>query len=664
MKFKKIKTNKKIRNKTNKYLFYLLTIIVLSLSVGYSAINSEVTISGEANFRVLEELRVTDVRLYETTHNGEESYRPKFTKDTLTLGVDLKEVESTVTYKMELTNYGTVAQRVSSISQRSNSNENATYELIGYSANTLIYPGETAEIYITIKYKTNVSILPEVTTVDLILGTECVTPEGTLATNFRGNLSASSIESIEFLPSLQVGEDAIGYWDASYNHDNMVVAWYTDTDSDNLYELYLGGNGKIYAPVNINSLFKNFNNVTSISFGNYFNTTNVTNMNALFYGCSNLESILFGQNFDTPNVTNMLNMFNGCSKLTSLDLSTFDTRNVTVMNSSTYGNGMFWNCYSLTSITFGQNFDTSNISIMSYMFYNCSKLTSLNLNNWNTENVTNMTGMFYNCSKLETLNLSGWDTSKVTKMSSESGLGDGMFYKCSSLISLNLSSFDTTNVTNMKALFYGCSNLESILFGQNFDTPNVTNMLNMFNGCSKLTSLDLSTFDTRNVTVMNSSTYGNGMFWNCYSLTSITFGQNFDTSNISIMSYMFYNCSKLTSLNLNNWNTENVTNMTGMFYNCSKLETLNLSGWDTSKVTKMSSESGLGDGMFYKCSSLVNLDIRNFDFTNVINYNRIFSDVPISVNIIVKSNTERDWIHNNISSRYTNIKTVAELTPA
>ena len=31
---------------------------------------------------------------------------------------------------------------------------------------------------------------------------------------------------------------------------------------------------------------------------------------------------------------------------------------------------------------------------MSYMFYNCSSLTSLNLSNFNTNNVNNMKGMF------------------------------------------------------------------------------------------------------------------------------------------------------------------------------------------------------------------------------------------------------------------------------
>ena len=35
---------------------------------------------------------------------------------------------------------------------------------------------------------------------------------------------------------------------------------------------------------------------------------------------------------------------------------------------------------------------------MSYMFSECSALIELDLSNFNTKNVTNLIGMFYNCS--------------------------------------------------------------------------------------------------------------------------------------------------------------------------------------------------------------------------------------------------------------------------
>ena len=54
-----------------------------------------------------------------------------------------------------------------------------------------------------------------------------------------------------------------------------------------------------------------------------------------------------------------------------------------------------------------------------------------------------------------------------------------MFYDCSSLTSLNLSNFNTNNVTNMDSMFYNCSSLTSLIL-TNFNTINVINMSNMF----------------------------------------------------------------------------------------------------------------------------------------------------------------------------------------
>ena len=54
--------------------------------------------------------------------------------------------------------------------------------------------------------------------------------------------------------------------------------------------------------------------------------------------------------------------------------------------------------------------DTSAVTDMSYMFYECSALTSLDLSGINTSAVTNMDSMFNYCSKLTSLDLTGLDT--------------------------------------------------------------------------------------------------------------------------------------------------------------------------------------------------------------------------------------------------------------
>ena len=62
-------------------------------------------------------------------------------------------------------------------------------------------------------------------------------------------------------------------------------------------------------------------------------------------------------------------------------------------------NFMFYDCISLSSLDLS-NFNTQNVSNMESMFYNCNSLSSLNLSNFNTQNVTNMKSMFYWCNSL------------------------------------------------------------------------------------------------------------------------------------------------------------------------------------------------------------------------------------------------------------------------
>ena len=47
------------------------------------------------------------------------------------------------------------------------------------------------------------------------------------------------------------------------------------------------------------------------------------------------------------------------------------------------------------------------------MFCDCESLTNINLSNFNTENVTNMSFMFYGCKSLTNINLANFNTKNV-----------------------------------------------------------------------------------------------------------------------------------------------------------------------------------------------------------------------------------------------------------
>ena len=402
-------------------------------------------------------------------------------------------------------------------------------------------------------------------------------------------------------------------------------------------------------------MFYNCSSLTSLDV-THFNTANVTNMSCMFYSCSSLTS-LDVTHFNTEKVTNMNSMFENCSSLTSLDITNFNTAKVTDMRS------MFSSCSSLTSLDV-TNFNTAKVTNMRYMFRNCVALTSLYLTNFNTAEVTDMRYMFSNCSSLTTIYASSkFVTTQVTKSS-------GMFNKCEKLkgeevwtdkatdktyakieggyfsggiprvkyadgtLTFFLASKETLgeneygiygglgtpdwvwknpNVTKVVfdpafanarpttcyAWFQGYVNLTSIEGIEYLNTSQVTDMHNMFYNCYYLQTTDFSGFDTRKVKDMSY------MFYNCGSLESLDIS-NFNTSEVTNMRGMFYHCIGLTSLDLSHLNTSKVSIMTEMFQYCFNLSSVNLSGWDTRNVGSMYH-------MFEGCKSLKTLDLSGFD---------------------------------------------------
>ena len=242
------------------------------------------------------------------------------------------------------------------------------------------------------------------------------------------------------------------------------------------------------------------------------------------------------------------------------------------------------NSTAIKSVVFDKSFKTYAPTSLYGFFRGLTKLETIkDLKYLNTEQVTNMSYMFSDCSALTSLDLSNFNTAKVRDMSY-------MFYRCSALSSLDLSNFNTAIVTNMSYMFSDCSTLSSLDLS-NFNTAIVTNMSYMFNGCSALSSLDLSNFNTAIVTNMSY------MFFNCATLSSLDLS-NFNTAIVSDMSLMFGSCSTLSSLDLSNFYTKEVRDMSYMFSRCSALTTIYASDkFVTSKV-----QSGIS--MFSACKNL------------------------------------------------------------
>ena len=120
-----------------------------------------------------------------------------------------------------------------------------------------------------------------------------------------------------------------------------------------------------------------------------------------------------------------------------------------------------------------------------------------------------------------------------------------------------------------------------------------------------------------------------------------------NVEGLTNLSQAFYGCENLTSIDTSKLDTSNVIRMDFAFSSCYALTNLDLSNFDTSKVIDM----GV---MFEDCQSLTNLDISNFTFDKVTDYGDMFINVPDNCEILVKSQTEKDWI----TSKFTNLTNV------
>ena len=142
-----------------------------------------------------------------------------------------------------------------------------------------------------------------------------------------------------------------------------------------------------------------------------------------------------------------------------------------------------------------------------------------------------------------------------------------------------------------------------------------------------------------------------GLFrgWTYSSIPEIVF-----SDNITDMGNMFNGSVSITQIDLSNANMSNVANsMSGTFSNCSSLQTINFGS--THPITKVTNISYI----FSNSSQLRKIDMRLFDFSNVTNSTNAFAGVPNNCEIIVKDDTQKNWITSRFSN-LTNVKTVAE----
>ena len=296
-------------------------------------------------------------------------------------------------------------------------------------------------------------------------------------------------------------------------------------------------------------------------------------------------------------------VFYECSKLTSVTIPEGVT---------SIGLGAFEKCYGLTSITI----PSGVTSIRNSAFYSCSSLTSIII----PSSVTSLGEYtFSGCPKLKTAgpigggyNIEfGWTTAipsnafhycpitSITIPEGVTSIRDSAFYYCSILTSVTIPS----SVTSIEGdAFYNCSKLASITIPEG-----VTSIgYRVFYKCSKLTSITIPSTVT---------SIGYRAFESCTGLTSVSIPEGITR----IENSTFQSCSGLTSITI----PSSVTSIGKYaFSGCTGLTSVSIPNSVTSiedrafqscsgltSITIPSSVTSIGEYTFSGCTSLTSITI-------------------------------------------------------
>ena len=241
-------------------------------------------------------------------------------------------------------------------------------------------------------------------------------------------------------------------------------------------------------------------------------------INGLYY---NLDSTA-----KTAEVTSNPNKYTG--DIVIPEAVTYDGTEYSV---TSIGEGVFWQCNDLTSVTIGN----SVVTIGDSAFESCSGLTSVTIGNgvtyvgrWAFNSCIGLTSVVIGNSVTYIGNYAFGACRSLTSITipnSVTSIEDGAFHNCICLTSVTIGN---SVISIGDFAFQGCSGLTSVTI------PNSVTSINnfAFNDCIGLTS----------VTIGNSVTsIGNGAFQNCSNLSSVTIGSGV----LTIGRVAFANCQKL-----------------------------------------------------------------------------------------------------------------------
>lgn len=370
-----------MKNKKEKIIVYVC-LLILCISVGYAALSTTLNITGVSNIKSAKwDVHFDNLKVNNDSVTATSPAVIDATKTAVNYSVSLLKPGDSYSFTVDVVNSGTIDAMVSVVSNTGLSDEQKKYVSYsvtysnGLEVNTKdsLNAGDKRKLKVEVRYRTDLSAsdLPnedklldltfKVTYVqaddsknDVVTGS-IMNNDGT--GNYHSDTYKSKITKIVTSNKLVVPNNVVEKWDVSKNQDESVMA-YAEDDGNGGYVVTICSDGKIYLEGSYGGFFSNFSALTSMDLSD-FDTSNVTDMNSMFGGCNNLISIDLSS-FKTSKLTSITAMFAGCINLTSINF-----KNATFDNVTSYG-GAFSGCSKLAKIivkdTAAKNFISGKVS--------------------------------------------------------------------------------------------------------------------------------------------------------------------------------------------------------------------------------------------------------------------------------------------------------------
>lgn len=139
-----------------------ISFVISCISIGYSAFSTSLSISGDAMVRTNADVRITNLELVDKKNGGMETYNSEFSRNLTSMSVSLPNVDSTVSYRVTVTNNTSYKFSPNEIVEVINSNSNISYKIRELSSFG-VYEGSSYIFYVdfstsTVNQKSSVTI--------------------------------------------------------------------------------------------------------------------------------------------------------------------------------------------------------------------------------------------------------------------------------------------------------------------------------------------------------------------------------------------------------------------------------------------------------------------------------------------------------------------------